>query len=231
MTKNLISQITPMLYVTSQHLGLFKHSAKCRSWPEIIFPYGTKCASGGELTKHLRKDSKGDPGKVLTSLGDRDFMEVCAEVLQIPVILYQHGSLEGLSPGLLDKEHFAVCSWAKLVRLRLVLPMFYNCPDVCRQRLLINAAVILSVTFPSNSFNPQWVIIDFRADFKLSRGLCLPDPINGRFIALRWYFPALVQNRSRLRQGRGRVFRGSQSQYLFEVWGTCLKVLHAPTMR
>lgn len=37
-------------------------------------------------------------------------MEVCAEVLQIPVILYQHGSLEGLSPGLLDKEHFAVCS-------------------------------------------------------------------------------------------------------------------------
>lgn len=161
----------------------------------------------------------------------QDFMEVCAEVLQIPVILYQHGSLGGLSPGLLDKEHFAVCSWAKLVRLRFVLPMFYNCPDICRQRLLINAAVILSVTFPSNSFNPQWVITDFRTDFNLSWGLCLPDPINGRFIALRWYFPAVVQNRSRLWQGRGRVFRGLQSWCLFEVWGTCLRVLHAPTMR
>lgn len=195
------------------------------------FPLWDQTCEWGRTDKTSPERLRGRPWAGPDFTGWQDFMEVCAEVLQIPVILYQHGSLEGLSPGLLDKEHFAVCSWAKLVRLRFVLPMFYNCPDVCRQRLLINAAVILSVTFPSNSFNPQWVIIDFRADFSLSRGLCLPDPINGRFIALRWYFPALVQNWSRLRQDRGRVFRGSQSWCLFEVWGTCLRVLHAPTMR
>lgn len=132
---------------------------------------------------------------------------------------------------LLAKEHFAVCSWARLVRLRFVLPMFYNCPDICRQRLLINVAVILSVTFRSNSLNPKWVIIYFRADFNLSWSLCLPDPINGRFIALRWYFPALVQNWSLLRRGKGTLFIGSQYCCLFEVWGTCLRVLRAPIMR
>lgn len=52
-------------------------------------------------------------------------------------------------PGLLGKEPFAVCSWASAVRWRFVLPVFYNCPGICRQWLLINVAVILSVTFPS----------------------------------------------------------------------------------
>lgn len=167
---------------------------------------------------------EGDPGKAPTSLGDR------AEVSQAPVIIYQHGSFGRFSSGLHDKEHFTVYSWARLVRLRFVLPMFYNCPGICRQRLLINVAVILSVTFRSNSLSPKWVIIYFRADFNLSWSLCLPDPVNGRFIALRWYFPALVQNWALLRQGKARLFLGSQSWclseapvlgcYMLPLWGS-----------
>lgn len=229
MTKKLISQITPMLCVTSQHLGLFKIQCKMQELARNNFPLWDQMWKWGRTDKHLRKDCEGDLRKGSDFTGWQGFMEVWAEVQQIPVIIYQHGSFGGLSPGLRDKEHFAVCSWARLVRLRRsVLPMFYNCPDICRQRLLINVAVRLSVAFRSNSLNPKWVIIYFRADFNLSLSLCLPDPINGRFIALRWYFPALVQNWFRLWQGKGRPFIGLQYWCLFEVWGTCLRVLRTP---
>jgi len=43
--------------------------------------------------------------------------------------------------------------------------------------LLINVAVRLSVAFRSNSLNPKWVIIYFRADFNLSQA-CVCQPLS-----------------------------------------------------